>query len=95
MRGVLSITRPLRLMSIPIAIVATAIVPDGPPIALELRGVRYVVAHSVGPERIETGWWRGPHVQRDYYRVATREGRRAWLFRERETGKWFLHGWFD
>ena len=44
---------------------------------------------------IETGWWRGPHVKRDYYRVLTQTGRRAWLFRERDSQTWFLHGWFD
>ena len=49
----------------------------------------------IGPERIETGWWRGLHVQRDYYRVLTDTGRRAWIFRRRDTNEWFLHGWFD
>ncbi len=87
--------RPLRLAPHPIEIVATAIVPDGPPIAFHYRGAQHPVAESVGPERIETGWWRGPHLQRDYYRVTTEEGRRFWLFRQRDTRQWFLHGWFD
>lgn len=87
--------RPLRLSSQPIAIVATSIVPDGPPIAFRHNGIQHTVFDSVGPERIETGWWRGPHVQRDYYRITTKGGRRFWMFRDRESGKWFLHGWFD
>jgi protein ImuB len=87
--------RPLRLSPRPIEVSATAIVPDGPPIAFRLRGTRHAVAESVGPERIETGWWRGPHLKRDYYRVTTEKGRRFWLFRERNTRRWFLHGWFD
>lgn len=87
--------RPLRLMPHPIEIAATAVVPEGPPIAFKLRGTLHPVVKSVGPERIETGWWRGPHLQRDYYRVLTKAGRHGWIFRERDTGRWFLHGWFD
>ena len=34
-------------------------------------------------------------IRRDYYRVETCAGARAWLFRRRGDGKWFLHGWFD
>jgi protein ImuB len=87
--------RPLRLVSPPIEIAATSLVPDGPPIAFRLRGTSYGIEQSAGPERIETGWWRGPHIQRDYYRVITQDGRRCWLFRNRPTGQWFLQGWFD
>jgi protein ImuB len=50
------------------------------------------VARHWGPERIETGWWRGPSVRRDYYRIETDEGRRFWLFRELTNRRWFLHG---
>ena len=85
----------MRLLPHPIEIVATAVVPEGPPITFRLNGTRHPVVKSVGPERIETGWWRGPHVQRDYYRVLTKAGRHGWIFRERDTGRWFLHGWFD
>ena len=46
-----------------------------------------------GPERIQTGWWRGHYIRRDYYRVETTTGQRFWLFRRR--GHWFLHGVFD
>jgi len=87
--------RPLRLSPHPIEVAATAVVPDGPPIAFRLRGTQHTVAESVGPERIETGWWRGPHLKRDYYRVTTKNGQRFWLFRQRDTRRWFLHGWFD
>ncbi len=87
--------RPLRLSHRPIDIAATSIAPSGPPITFRLSGVRYTVTDSVGPERIETGWWRGPHLKRDYYRVTTNGGRRFWIFRDRDTGRWLLHGWFD
>lgn len=48
-----------------------------------------------GPERIETGWWDGHDVRRDYYVAWTRAGVRLWIFRERPPGGgWFLHGVF-
>jgi protein ImuB len=58
-------------------------------------GVEYVIAHCQGPERIETGWWRGDDVQRDYYLVETTEGTRWWIFHRLDDGRWFLHGSFD
>ncbi len=94
-RVVASSPRPLRLLQRPLEVAATAVVPEGPPVGFHFQGAQYTVTHSVGPERIETGWWRGPHLKRDYYRVTTDCGRRVWLFRNRDTGQWFLHGWFD
>ena len=49
-----------------------------------------------GPDRIESGWWDGGDVRRDYYLVETSQGQRAWAFLpagERD-GAWMLHGWF-
>jgi protein ImuB len=48
-----------------------------------------------GPERIESGWWDGHDVRRDYYVALTQGGVRLWIFRERPPGQgWFLHGVF-
>ncbi|MDQ2068883.1 Y-family DNA polymerase [Natronospira bacteriovora] len=47
-----------------------------------------------GPERIETGWWEGRDIQRDYYRVMDAQGHEAWVFRDRRLKRWFLHGLF-
>lgn len=48
-----------------------------------------------GPERIESGWWDGGDLRRDYYRVQTRSGQHAWVYREvGREGPWLLHGWF-
>lgn len=48
-----------------------------------------------GPERIESGWWDGGDLRRDYYVVETRSGQRAWVYREvGGKGPWLLHGWF-
>lgn len=44
-----------------------------------------------GPERIESGWWDGGDVARDYF-IAARGVSLAWIYRTREG--WFLHGLF-
>jgi protein ImuB len=47
------------------------------------------------PERIESGWWDGSDVSRDYAIVRTPEGQEAWAFRSpRHPGQWWLQGWF-
>ncbi len=45
-----------------------------------------------GPERIETGWWDGGDVRRDYYRARNPRGVRLWIFRDLRESAWFLHG---
>ena len=47
-----------------------------------------------GPERIEAGWWEGRDVRRDYYVGRAADGRRLWLFRDLDEGRWYLHGLF-
>ncbi|ALP52898.1 hypothetical protein Tel_06860 [Candidatus Tenderia electrophaga] len=46
------------------------------------------------PERIESGWWDGRDLRRDYYRARDKNGRRLWLFRDLNDGRWYLHGLF-
>jgi protein ImuB len=47
------------------------------------------------PERIETGWWDGGDIARDYYTALDLHGVRLWIFRERAAPhRWFLHGVF-
>lgn len=77
--------RPLWLLDRPVPLDRHGEVPwcDGP---LRLAG---------GPERIEGGWWDGADVARDYYVAETREGRLLWVYRERRTGAWHLHGLFS
>lgn len=48
-----------------------------------------------GPERIESGWWDGDDVRRDYYVVRTPAGQRGWAYREAgRDGPWQVQGWF-
>ncbi|MBD1551305.1 Y-family DNA polymerase [Pseudomonas typographi] len=52
-------------------------------------------ALQAGPERVESGWWDGGDVRRDYYRVQLPDGRLAWVYRAlgEPEGLW-LQGWF-
>ena len=75
----LSPLRPLWLLASPRPLGAD-------PAAAEVRLVS-------GPERIETGWWDGNDVGRDYFVGRGVRGEALWLYREREGG-WFVHGIF-
>lgn len=77
--------RPLWLMPEPLALKAV----DGDP---RWCGVLHI---EHGPERIESGWWDGRDVARDYYVAVNDRGSRVWIFRDRRAvGAWFLHGLF-
>jgi protein ImuB len=87
--------RPLQLFERPRGLAVVSIAPDGPPLRFQLYGSEHRISQSWGPERIETGWWRGHRIGRDYYRVETTTGRRYWLFRKLHDGRWFMHGRFE
>lgn len=95
--------RPLHLLERPEFVEAVAQVPDGPPARFSWRRTMHHVVRVEGPERIEMQWWRddrGNRLARDYFRVESRAGLRAWLYREgfysRQTPHphWYLHGLF-
>lgn len=46
-------------------------------------------------ERIEPGWWAAPRVVRDYWLARGLSGRRYWVFQDRASQAWLLHGGFD
>ncbi len=75
--------RPLWLLSEPEPLPACAA-------AAAPRGLRL----EQGPERIESGWWDGKGVARDYYRARRDDGPALWVFQERHSRRWFLHGLF-
>lgn len=73
------------------------LLPDPQP--LEERGaVPYrggPLALLAGPERIESGWWDGGEIARDYFIAQTRDQALVWVFRNcRAPTGWFLHGLF-
>ena len=49
---------------------------------------------KAGPERIESGWWDGGDVARDYYVAEDRNGAQLWVYCDRVSGEWYVHGVF-
>ncbi len=48
-----------------------------------------------GPERIESGWWDGADVMRDYFLARSADQALLWIYRSRSIdAHWFLHGVF-
>jgi len=48
-----------------------------------------------GPERIESRWWSGQDVRRDYYVAREESGSRLWIYHEKAgQRRWYLHGIF-
>ncbi|WP_312306713.1 DNA polymerase Y family protein [Pulveribacter sp.] len=53
-----------------------------------------------GPERVESGWWEGAAeqgdgqglVRRDYFVAHNDAAGWVWIYRDRASGGWFLHG---
>jgi protein ImuB len=88
-----AMTRPIHLLS-PQAVEVVSVYPGGSPRRLFWDDRDHMVKRAWGPERIETGWWRGGDVRRDYFVVETAAGERLWLFRDLADGSWFLHGVF-
>jgi protein ImuB len=69
------------------------------PLELETRGGQPLqngpLVLREGPERIESGWWDGADVARDYYIATNGVGEQLWIFRERRGRRgWYVHGFF-
>lgn len=48
-----------------------------------------------GPERIESGWWDGADMRRDYYVARTPDAALWWIFERLDPpGGWYVHGFF-
>ena len=47
-----------------------------------------------GPERLETGWWDGNGIARDYFVAINTQGVHLWIYRNRKKPTWYLHGIF-
>ncbi len=75
----LPVARPLWLVAEPRAL-------DADPATAQLQLL-------CGPERIESGWWDGSEIGRDYFVGRDAQGENLWLYRDR-GGAWFVHGVF-
>lgn len=47
-----------------------------------------------GPERIESGWWDGDDIRRDYYRASNPRGAMLWVYCDLRSQCWYLQGVF-
>jgi len=70
------------------------------PIRLSCRGgnpeIDGPLRFSEERERIETGWWDGKPIERDYFIASNPDGARLWVYRELTGEKhWYLHGIFE
>ncbi|HVY17037.1 MAG TPA: DNA polymerase Y family protein [Rhodopila sp.] len=90
--------RPVRMLDPPQPVEAVSIAgkaPDEAPASFVWRRVRHRVRRASSLERIAAEWWQEtPLSDRDYVQVEDEQGRRFWLFRAAEGGRWFLHGFF-
>lgn len=91
--------RPSQLFEVPEPAQVICLVPDGPPSWMRWRGRACAVRCDPGLERLALPWWeakRGARpssdVVRDYYQVQDDRGRHLWVFRDRATNEWFVHG---
>lgn len=81
--------RPLWLLPAPVALAER----DGAPLCATPLSL------VAGPERIESGWWDGQWVGRDYFVARDADGAALWIFRPRAPDPnlrrgWYLHGRF-
>jgi protein ImuB len=99
--------RPLSLLSQPVPIAVAnengsfcfTVDSTDPPQRIRIGDAVHSIVRCWGTERIETSWWNGPSIRRDYYRIETDSGRWWWIFRNlvgKTNGScWMLHGCFN
>ena len=69
--------------------------PRGRPQALQIEGRWVPTRQTLGPERLKGEWWEKVSFDRDYWLCTLADGRRAWVFQNRQDHAFWLHGWFD
>jgi len=89
-----TLPRPLRLLATP-QLIAGRDDDQHPPARIPVLGKQKQIIELHGPERIQTAWWTDEPCHRDYYRAVTESGGQLWIFRDLQSGKWYLHGLYD
>ena len=89
-----TLPRPLRLLATPQQI-AGRDCEERPPERISALGEQRRIVDLQGPERIQTAWWTDKPCHRDYFRAITETGGELWIYRDLQTGLWYLHGLFD
>lgn len=62
----------------------------------EINRLRFV--SSLPSERIESSWWQVSEKElkyRDYYFALSQQGQLLWIFQDRMSSQYYLHGYFD
>jgi protein ImuB len=85
--------RPATLLARPLPIEVTVDTASTMPTRIRGGGVDGAIIACRGPERIVSNWW-AAETARDYYEVVLADGRHVWVFLNRLTGEWRLHGLF-
>jgi protein ImuB len=70
------------------------LLPEPQPLTAFLHGAQSPVVLLDGPERIESGWWEGRDVRRDYFVARVQDGQTLWIFNPPDGGQWYVHGIF-
>jgi protein ImuB len=86
--------RPLHVTRPPVRLHIQNGTTNQPPRSFGYAGQQRITQRFWGPERIETGWWSGRMIRRDYYQVEDHTGNRFWLFLDLNQHEWYLHGLF-
>ena len=87
--------RPIQLLSMPLPLTTSPPSSQDLPHTFQLGHQPSRKVHQArGPERIETGWWEGDSIQRDYYRIELDHGDWWWVYLDRRNHTWYLHGYF-
>ena len=54
----------------------------------------YDIVEAAGPDCVSGGRWDDAYA-RDYFRCVVDSGGLVWLYRDKRSGTWYLHGWWD
>lgn len=84
------LARPLRLLDPPVLLAEGRALPS----RFRYQKSIHCASKKWGPERIETAWWNGPTIRRDYWRIETETGMHFWIYFDLKAERWFLQGEF-
>jgi protein ImuB len=52
------------------------------------------ISHWIGPEILSGHWWENPYSREYFWAISDEQGA-IWVFFERTTSRWLIHGWLD
>ncbi len=76
------------------AVIKVGLSTDGVPLWFTWNGRRHTVEMVARRWRVDFGWWRW-HVWREHYKLTTRTGLLVIIYRDLDSGEWFLQRIYD